>query len=397
MTADINARKLRMVMIGGGPGSAIGGVHRRAANLDGQYDLVGGAFSTDETRTRSMGRELFLDPERVTNSWQDLLDRERALPMDRRADVVSIVTPNHLHFEQATAALRLGFHVIMDKPMTMTLDEAYRLRDTVRASGRIFALTHPYAAGVMIKLARDLVAQGTIGTVRRVVVEYPQGWLARRIEADNNRQALWRTDPALAGSGCVGDIGTHAANLSETVTGMRVVSVSADVGTVVEGRRLDDDFSVHARWENGARGSIQASQIAAGEGNGLSIRVYGTDAGLEWRHDRQDFLYVRHQQKPWEKYARGTEYVAAISPAAARVTRTDQYHPEGYIEEFANICLNAAAAIRAVESGRQPTALELDFPNVHDGIRGMAFIQATLQSSRTASAWVEVEGGPGAE
>ncbi len=389
--AGIAERRLRMAMIGGGPGSGIGSIHRKAALMDGQIDLVAGAFSTRPEMNRAQGRDQFIDPTRVYDSWKDLLAVEAARPADSRIDLVSIVTPNYLHFEQATAALNAGFHVVMDKPMTMTLDEAVQLRETVKKTGRVFALTHAFATNAMVKLARDLIAAGRIGKVRKIVVEYPQGWLYQPIERDQHKQAGWRTDPKLAGAGCIGDIGVHASHLAELVTGLRLTAVAADVAAIVEGRGIDDDFTALARWEGGVRGSIQASQISVGEGNGLGIRVYGSEAGLEWRFDNMDFILIKHQNKPWEKWARGTGYVADASPSAAQVTRCDQYHAEGYIEGFANIYVLAAKAIRKVEAGEALTDLDLDFPCVEDGVRGMAFIEAMLESSRKNGDWVDVK------
>lgn len=390
MTDAIDNRKLRMAMIGGGPGSGIGEIHRKAALMDSQYELVAGAFSTDPVKNRAQGSALYVSPDKTYDSWKEMLEKEAKLPVGARPDVISIVTPNFLHFEQARLSMELGYHVVMDKPMTLSLDEALQLRETVRKTGKVLALTHAFATNAMVKCARDLVRQGKLGKLRKIVVEYPQGWLYRLIEKERHKQASWRTDPKLAGAGCIGDIGVHASHLSELVTGLRVTAVAADVAAVVEGRAIDDDFTALARWENGVRGSIQASQISVGEGNGLGIRVYGEEAGLEWRFDNMDFLIIKYQDKPWEKWARGTPYVAAASPAAAQITRCDQYHAEGYIEGFANIYTNAAKAIRAVESGRKPTELELDFPCVEDGVRGMAFIEAMLESSRKNGDWVEI-------
>lgn len=387
---SIGTRKLRLAMFGGGPGSGIGDIHRKAALMDGHYDLVAGAFSTNPEKNRMQGEASFIDPARVYDSWECLLKTEASLPADKRIDVVSIVTPNHLHFDQAMRSLENGFHVVMDKPMTMTLDEALRLRDAVERSGLVLAVTHAFATNAMVKCARDLVRAGKLGKLRKIVVEYPQGWLYKLIEKERHKQASWRTNPALAGAGCIGDIGVHASHLSELVTGLRITEVAADVAAVVEGRTIDDDFTALARWEGDVRGSIQASQVSVGEGNGLGIRVYGDVAGLEWRFDNMEFLIIKYQDKPWEKWARGTPYVAAASPAAAQVTRCDQYHAEGYIEGFANVYLNAARTIRKLDAGLTPTDLDLDFPNVLDGARGMAFIEAMLTSSEANGDWVNV-------
>lgn len=390
MTSDINDRKLRMAMIGGGPGSGIGDIHRKAAFMDGQFELVAGAFSTNPDKNRAQGKAFFIEPSRTYDSWNELLAREAEMPADKKPDVISIVTPNHVHFQPAKLALESGFDVIMDKPMTMNMDEALQLRDVVRRTGRVLALTHAFATNAMVKCARDLIRQGKLGKLRKIVVEYPQGWLHKLIEKDNHKQASWRTDPKLAGAGCIGDIGVHASHLSETVTGLRVIAVAADVAAVVEGRLIDDDFTALARWEGGVRGSIEASQVAFGEGNGLAIRVYGERAGLEWRFDNMDFLIIKYQDKPWEKWARGSTYVNEASPSAAQITRCDKYHAEGYIEGFANIYVNFAKTVRKIASGQKPSDLDLDFPGIEDGVRGMAFIEAMLLSSKNAGAWTNI-------
>lgn len=390
--AEIDKRKLRLGMIGGGPGAGIARVHRSAAYLDGEYELKAGAFSRYPSKSWRQGEALYMDPSRVYGAWEEMLDKESVLASDKRIDVVSIVTPNHAHYAQAKTALERGFHVILDKPMTMNVEEALDLREMVRKSGRILALTHPYASCSTIKLARDLVKNGHLGKITKVVVEYPQGTLNRLCENDaGNFAAVWRTDPQMAGSGSVGDIGTHAANLSETVVGRRIVSVSADVGTVVEGRKTDDDFTAFARWEGGIRGSIQASQISTGEGNGLNIRVYGEKAGLHWSQITLDYLTVMYLDKPWELWSRNTTYANAISPASARMNRCYSHHAEGYIEEFANVYYNAAQSIRCLEAGRTPSEFDLDFPSVEDGVSGMAFVEACMASSLNGSVWTDVK------
>ena len=387
--SDIGKRRLRLGMIGGG---GIMTAHLTGARLDGQYELVAGAFSSDPARSKRMGETLYLDPARAYGSWEEMLDRESALPAAARIDAVSIITPNHLHFGPAKTALEKGFHVILDKPLTLTMREALDLRDAVRKSGRILAVTHAYASCAMVKAARDMIRHGMLGTVRKVVVEYPQGWLHRLAESEKaNKAAVWRTDPALAGTGCIGDIGTHAAQLSETVVGRPVTAVAADVAAVVPGRKTDDDFTALARWGDDVRGSIQASQISTGESNGLRIRVYGDKAGLEWNQLDVDNLTLMFQDQPWQTWCRNAPYVNAVSPAAAQVSRVYANHTEGYIEEFANIYLNVSRAIRAVEAGRTPNDLELDFPCIDDGVRGMAFIEAVLESARNNSTWTAVK------
>ncbi len=386
----IGNRKLRMIMVGGGPGAGIARVHRAAALMDNEYELVAGAFSSNPEKSKMQGMELYIDPDRAYGSWEEMLEKENALPAEKRPDVVCIVTPNHMHYAPAKRALELGFHVVMDKPITVNLEQALDLRECVKKSGKALALTHAYAACSTVKLARDLVKQGKLGTVTKIVVEYPQGWLNRLAERED-KAATWRTDPATAGSGCVGDIGTHAANLSETITGMRITSVAADVGTVVNGRKADDDFTALARWNNSVRGSVQASQISSGEGNGLNIRVYGTEAGLFWTHREMESLTIIAQDRPLEKWGRNTAYANAASPAAARAARCYADHPEGYLEEFANVYYNLARTIRSLDAGETPSDLDLDFPNVEDGIRGLAFVEACLASSRNNSAWTEVK------
>ncbi|MDR1534876.1 MAG: Gfo/Idh/MocA family oxidoreductase [Planctomycetota bacterium] len=389
---DIGKRELRMAMIGGGPGALIGETHRRAARLDGRLRLVAGSFSSDPAKSREQGEKLFLDPARAYGSWKEMLRAESAMPADKRIDLVSIVTPNHLHLEQAAASLAAGFHVVLDKPMTLNLAEARRLHAAVEKSGRIFALTHTYTGYSMVKLARDLVKGGRLGKIRKIMAEYPQGWLYRRFEDDpSNKQASWRTDPARSGSGCLGDIGTHAANLTETVSGLRIVEVAAEISTLVGGRRNDDDLNLLVRWENGAKGVVLASQVATGEENDVSIRVYGDQASLEWRHGDSEHLRLRHPDRPMEIWSRGAAYVAAASPAAARNCRLAACHPEGMIEAFANIYANVAEAIVERGSGKPKSAIATDFPDHHDGLRGMLFVDAALASARAGGKWTRLD------
>lgn len=389
--SGIYHRKLRMAMIGGGPGAFIGEVHRKAARLDGEIELVAGAFSSNPEKSKQQGAAMYLDPARVYGAWEEMLEMEAKLPIDQRIDLVSIVTPNNLHCPPAKMAMEKGFHVVCDKPLAITSAEAKDLAKTVEKTKRVFALTHTYTGNPMVKLARDLVRHGKLGSIRKVVVEYPQGWLFQDFEKDpNNKQAGWRTDPILSGAGCLGDIGTHAANLSEYVTGLKLVSVAADVSTFVKNRRVDDDINVLGRWEKGAKGVLHASQVAVGEENDIAIYVYGDKASLEWHNCKSDYLEVRYPDKPKETWSRGWPYVAAASPLAARATRLPSAHPEGCIEAFANIYMNAAATIRAIESGKKPSDVDLDFPNVEDGVRGMLFIEAVLKSSREGSKWIDV-------
>ncbi|MDR1520846.1 MAG: Gfo/Idh/MocA family oxidoreductase [Planctomycetota bacterium] len=393
-TNDIGKRKLRLAMIGGGPGALIGEVHRKAARLDGRIELVAGAFSSHPEKSRQQGRELFLDPERVYASWREMLKAEAALSAERRVDAVAIVTPNHLHFEQSAAALAAGFHVIQDKPLTLNLAEAVELREAVRKSGKIFALTHTYTGYPMVKLARDLIRAGRLGKLRKIVAEYPQGWLFRKVEDDpGNKRASWRTDPAQAGSGCLGDIGTHIANLSETVSSLKIREIAANVSTMVEGRKNDDNADILARWEGNVSGVIRASQVETGEDNDIGIRVYGDAASLQWRHGDPERLLLRYPDKPMETWSRGQPYVAAASPSAARATRLPACHPEGIIEAFANIYLNAAAAIAAAEAGTPIPEAELDFPTIEDGFQGILFVEAALASAKNGGRWTKLARG----
>ena len=382
---------LRFGMVGGGPGAFIGDVHRRAACLDGDVELVAGAFSASPSKSRRKGRELGLSRARTYGSYLDMVERERALPEDQRIDFVSVVTPNHMHFPVATAFLEAGFHVVCDKPMTLDVGEARRLKQVVARSRRVFALTHNYTGYPMVKLARDLVRQGDLGRLRKVVVEYPQGWLSRRLEQAGLKQAEWRTDPRRSGAaGCIGDIGTHAENLAEYITGLKIVELCADLTTFVRGRRLDDDGSVLLRLQRGVRGALLASQIAVGEENGLAIRVYGEEKGLEWRQEDPNRLSIKSQDRPLEIWSRGQGYVEARSPAAARATRLPAGHPEAFLEAFANVYRNAADTIRARRARTRPDPLARDFPTVDDGLRGMLFIETVVRSARSTRKWLKV-------
>ena len=382
---------LRMGMVGGGPGAFIGDVHRRAACLDGDVELVAGAFSASPSKSRRKGRELGVSRARTYDSYLDMVERERALPEDQRIDFVSVVTPNHLHCPVATAFLEAGFHVVCDKPMTLDVPEARRLKQVVTRSRRVFALTYNYTGYPMVKLARDLVRQGDLGRLRKVVVQYPQGWLSTRLEQAGLKQAEWRTDPTRSGAaGCIGDIGTHAENLAEYITGLQIVELCADLTTFVRGRRLDDDGTVLLRLQRGVRGVLLASQIAVGEENGLAIRVYGEEKGLEWHQEHPNTLTLRSQDGPLEVWSRGHGYVEARSPAAARATRLPAGHPEAFLEAFANVYRNAADTIRARRARTRPDPLARDFPTVDDGLRGMVFIETVVKSARSMQKWLKV-------
>ena len=385
------SRKIRYGMVGGGRGAFIGAVHRIAANIDGQIELVAGAFSADPEKSKASGADLFLAPGRVYGSYQELVAKEAALPADQRIDFVAIVTPNHVHFPAAKAALEGGFHVLSDKPATFDLAEAKELATIVKKSGLLYGLTHNYTGYPLIKEARELVHSGKLGKVRKVVVEYPQGWLATRIEASGQKQAAWRTDPKRSGAaGCIGDIGTHAENLAEYVTGLQISELAADITAFVKGRKLDDDGNVLLRFKGGAKGVLHASQISVGEENNLSLRVYGELGGLEWHQREPNTMLVKWPDQPMQVYRTANGYLSAAAKAAGR---TPPAHPEGYLEAFANIYKNFAAAIRARNEGRKLAKDDpaLDFPKIADGVRGMAFIEAVVKSSKANSAWTKLE------
>lgn len=381
----MNARKLRMGMVGGGRGAFIGAVHRMAAALDGQIELVCGAFSSDPQRSRDSGADLLLPPDRCYGSFEEMMQREAALPADVRMDFVSIVTPNHVHFPAAKAALEHGFHVVSDKPATFDLAEVKSLGDIVARTGLLYALTHNYTGYPLVKEARDIVRSGRIGAVRKVVVEYPQGWLATRLEETGQKQADWRTDPARSGAGgCLGDIGTHAENLAEYITGLRIRELAADLTAFVEGRKLDDDANLLLRFEGGAKGVLHASQISVGEENNLNIRIYGEKGALEWHQQEPNTLLLKWGDRPTEVLRTGQ---GALGAAAKANTRIPSGHPEGYLEGFANIYRNFAGHLRAVLAGTKPDPLCLDYPTIAAGIRGMAFIEAAVESSKNNARW----------
>ena len=383
------SRKLRMGMVGGGRGAFIGAVHRMAAALDGQIELVCGAFSSDPEKSKLSGQDLHLDPERVYTNFEEMILREKQLPEDKRMDFISVVTPNHVHFAPTKMALENGFHVICDKPLCYNMEEAYELRDIVKKSGKVFALTHNYTGYPMVKQARSMIKNGEIGQIRRVVVEYPQGWLSTKLEASDQKQASWRTDPSKSGiAGCMGDIGTHAENLAEYMTGLRIKQLCADLSVFVPGRLLDDDGNVLLRFDNGAKGILFASQISAGEENNLKIRVYGTKAGLEWHQQEPNTLLVKWLDQPMQVLRTG---VGPLSPESAAHTRLPSGHPEGYLEAFANIYRNFAHCVLAHENGRDPDPYLADFPDVEDGVRGMQFIYKVVESSNADEKWIEFD------
>jgi predicted dehydrogenase len=380
--------KLRMGMVGGGIGAFIGGVHRMAAALDGEIELVCGAFSSDAEKSRQSGEQLGLAPGRSYPSFEAMIRAEKKLPAGRRMQFVSIVTPNHLHFPPAKMALRNGFPVICDKPLAFNLKEAKELERLVEETGLPFALTHNYTGYPMVKQARQMIRHGELGTLRKVVVEYPQGWLSEPVEQTGQKQAAWRTDPKRSGiAGAMGDIGTHAENLAEYVTGLRISEICADIHTFVPGRRLDDDGNVLLRFEGGASGILHASQIAAGEENNLSLRVYGEKGGLEWRQMEPNTLLVKWLNRPTQVYRTG---VGDLYPEAQAHTRIPAGHPEGYLEAFANIYRSFARTLRARLDGKEADPLYADFPTVTDGVRGMRFIERVILSGKSRQKWVKL-------
>lgn len=376
-----------MGMIGGGPGAFIGAIHRAAAYMDGQIQLVCGAFSSDPGKSATAGQELNLDPDRVYPTYQEMIRKESALPESERMHFVSIVTPNHLHFEPAKQALQAGFDVVLDKPMTYDLAQAKELSKIVQSSGKYLCLTHTYTGYPMIKEARQQVASGALGRVRKIFVTYPQGWLSTRVEGTDQKQASWRTDPSRSGiAGAMGDIGTHAFNLAEYITGLKVSKMCADINVVVENRRLDDDGAVLLRFENGASGVLVASQVLTGEENTLTIQVYGEKGGLGWKHTDPNSLLLKWPDAPVQVYRAGTPYLGSF---ARHNSRTPSGHPEGFIEAFANHYRNFALCVQARIQGEKPLAEWLDFPSVEEGVRGMAFIENVIASGKSEQKWQE--------
>jgi predicted dehydrogenase len=384
-------RKIRMGMVGGGQGAFIGGVHRIAAALDQQIELVCGAFSSDPERSRASGQDFFLPEARCYGDFATMMAEEAKLPKGERMDFVAIVTPNHVHFPAAKAALEAGFHVLSDKPATFNLEEAKALAALVKKTGLQYGLTHNYTGYPMVKQAREMVHTGKLGKIRKVVVEYPQGWLATALEKEDQKQAAWRTDPKRSGAaGCIGDIGTHAENLAEYITGLRIKELAADLTAFVDGRRLDDDGNILLRFEGGAKGILHASQISVGEENALNIRIYGEKGGIEWHQMEPNTLLVKHLDQPTQIYRTGGAYLSESAAAHARIPAG---HPEGYLEAFANIYRNFAAQLSARLSGEPAPDQTHDYPTIEDGVRGMAFIEAVVQSSQNNAAWTKLACG----
>ncbi len=374
-----------MGMVGGGHGAFIGAIHRMAANLDGQIELVCGAFSSDADRSKASGKELFLDAERCYTSYQEMMRTEASLPVDKRMDFVAIVTPNHLHFQVAEAALNAGFHVMCDKPATLDLAEVLKLRDTVKNTELLFGLTHTYTGYPLVREAKVRVSAGSLGKIRKVVAEYPQGWLAEN-SGDQDKQAAWRIDPQKAGvSCCMGDIGVHAANLAEFISGLKISHLCADLTTFVDGRSLDDDGSVLLRFDGGAKGVLMASQISVGEENGICIRIYGEKGGLEWRQEEPNTLLMKWNDKPAELIR--TAAYGEFSSLASANTRTPAGHPEGYLEAFANLYTDFVEQIRARLENRPASENSLILTGIDEAVRGMAFIEHVVKSSDGDEKW----------
>ena len=377
-----------MGMVGGGPGSFIGHVHYMAAKLDGQIELVCGAFSSKPEKSRETGEKYYLPSERVYGSYVEMIEKEARLPEGVRMDFVCITTPNHLHYEPAKMAMENGFHVVCDKPLALNVKEAEELVRIQEKTGLLFALTHTYTGYPMVKEARKLIQDGELGKIRKVVSEYPQGWLSTALEHTDHVQAGWRNDPGRSGKTCcVGDIGTHAFNLAEYVSGLKTEKLLADISTHVAGRKLDDDANMLVQFDNGARGVIYASQVSAGEENSLRLRVYGEKGGIEFNQLEPNTLIIRWLDKPMEIRRTGTGFVSDI---AAYNTRIPAGHPEGYIEAFANIYRNAATCIQHMLEGKEPPAEATDYPTVRDGLRGMQFVDKVVESSESR-AWVTLQ------
>jgi predicted dehydrogenase len=385
-------RKLRMGMVGGGKDAFIGAVHRIAANMDGLIELCCGALSVNPEVAIESGKMLFLPDDRIYTNYEDMIRAESKLPADKRMDFVTIVTPNFAHFAPAMMALDHGFHVVIEKPMTFTLEEAKLLSKKVEETGLQLCLTHTYSGYPMVKQARAMVQGGALGKVRKVIVEYPQGWLSRLSEREGNAQAAWRTDPKKSGkSGCMGDIGTHAAHLTEYITGLKITHLCADLNTMVEGRHLDDDGNVLLKFENGAAGVLIASQVAAGEENALKIRIYGELGGVEWAQHEPNTLIAKWLDQPTQILRAGANYTGILSSFATHNCRTPGGHPEGYLEAFGNIYRNFALTLSAKIDGREPSKEMLDFPRVDEGVRGMAFIDNVVKSSASKEKWTLFE------
>jgi predicted dehydrogenase len=379
--------KLKIGMIGGGKDAFIGAVHRLAFNMDGQCELVAGTLSVNPEVAVASGKELFLDESRIYTDYKVMLEKEAAMPADKRLDFISIVTPNFVHFDPAMMALDKGFNVVIEKPITFTLDQAKQLKEKLAATGLSLLLCHTYTGYPMVKQAKQLLKSGALGKIRKIYVEYPQGWLSTLLEGTGQAQASWRTDPKKSGkAGCMGDIGTHAFNLAEYVTGLQVQQLCSNLNIVVDGRMLDDDGAAFLKFNNGATGVLMATQIAAGEENAVKIRVYAEKGGIEWKQEDANTLLVKWLDKPTEIYRTGGGYNSSY---AAHNTRIPAGHPEGYLEAFANLYRNFTLTVRAKKNGETPKEEWLDFPGVEEGIRGMAFVENVVASSESEQKWLD--------
>jgi len=379
-------RKLNMGMVGGGRDAFIGAVHRRAAMLDGNVELVAGCFSSTPEKAKASAKDLLIAENRGYGTWEEMLEKESALPEGERIDFVSIVTPNHMHYPIAKAFVEAGFNVVLDKPMVHSSEQANDLIKAVERTGVVFAVTYNYTGYPLVKQARYMVQQNKLGEIRKVIVEYPQDWLATRLEETGQKQADWRTDPKRSGiGGCVGDIGTHAENLASTITGLEISEISADLTTFVPGRQLDDDVNVLLHFDNGARGILSASQVCIGQENNHKIRIWGTEGALEWVQENPNYLYYWPAGEAMQMMSRGNGY---LCEAAQRATRLPTGHPEAFIEAFGNIYLNVTDTIRAKLRGVEPSELELDFPTVYEGARGVRFVEKVVESSQSSVKWL---------
>ena len=377
-----------MGMIGGGAGSFIGPIHRIAANMDGLIELCCGAFSSHANISLDTGISLGLPKDRIYPDYNIMFEKENQLPADKRMQFVSIVTPNFAHYDPAFKALDSGFNVVIDKPITFSLEEAKALKNKIEETGLLLCLTHTYSGYAMVKQARQMILEGTLGNIRKIFVEYTQGWLSQPVEREN-AQAFWRTDPVKSGkAGCMGDIGTHAAHLAEYISSLQITEMCAHLNTVVKNRKLDDDGTIILKFENGASGVLIASQIATGEENDLTIRVYGEKGSLEWKQQKPDTLIIKWLDKPMQVLRAGVNYKEPLSSFAIHNTRTPSGHPEGYLEAFANIYRNFSLTLNAKLEGIQPTKEAMDFPGIDDGIRGMAFIESVVASNLSSQKWI---------
>ncbi len=383
-------RKLRMGMVGGGKDAFIGAIHRIAANMDGLIELSCGALSINPQIAKESAEMLFLPAERSYLNFEEMIEKESKLPADKRMDFLTIVTPNFAHFAPAMAALDNGFHVVIEKPIAFTIDEAKQLQQKVKETGLLLCLTHTYSGYPMVKQAKAMIKDGVLGKIRKIWVEYPQGWLSQLTEREGNAQAAWRTDPKKSGkSGCMGDIGTHAAHLAEYISGLQITHLCADLSIMVEGRALDDDGNVLLKFNNGAAGVLMASQVAAGEENALKIRVYGEKGGIEWAQHEPNTLLVKWLDQPAQILRAGGNYKGRLSDYATHNCRTPGGHPEGYLEAFGNIYRNFALTLGARIDGATPSQEMLDFPSVDEGVRGMAFIDNVVASAVSEKKWTE--------